>query len=68
MRFLKVTVDGEKADDTSALVYNDHLTLTGIPEDAHRYEVGTRSAIAWLIGRYDVTSDKTSGIVNDPNQ
>ena len=29
--------------------------------------MGPRSALAWLIDRYQVTTDKTSGIVNDPN-
>ncbi len=59
---------GEKVDDTSQLIYNDHLKLSGIPESAYRYEVGTRSAIGWLMDRYYVSTDKASGIVNDPNQ
>jgi predicted helicase len=29
--------------------------------------LGTRSAIDWLIERWQVTTDKASGIVNDPN-
>lgn len=29
--------------------------------------VGPRSALAWLLDRYQVTIDKASGIVNDPN-
>lgn len=53
--------------DKSTVVYNSSVTLSGIPEDAHRYMLGSRSAIEWIIDRYQVRSDKPSGIVNDPN-
>ena len=56
-----------KAPDLSTIIYNDWITLAGIPDEAHEYAVGPRSALAWLIDRYRVTTDKTSGIVNDPN-
>ena len=56
-----------KAKDQSAIVVNDWLALRGIPEEAHRYVVGPRSALDWLIDRYRVRTDKPSGIVNDPN-
>ena len=57
------------ADKTSktALIVNQHVTLGDIPADAHRYMLGSRSAIEWLIDRYQVKTDKASGIVNDPN-
>lgn len=29
--------------------------------------LGSRSALAWIIDRYQVKKDKASGIVNDPN-
>ena len=53
--------------DRSTLVYNDSITLAGIPDGAHEYVVGPRSALAWLIDRYQVKTDKASGIVNDVN-
>lgn len=53
--------------DHSAIVYNNHLTLAGIPEEAQRYMLGSRTALEWLIDRYQVKTDKASGIVNDPN-
>ncbi|MFD6882999.1 DEAD/DEAH box helicase [Rhodococcus sp. NPDC060084] len=53
--------------DKSALVYNSHLTLSGIPDEAHRYMLGSRSALEWLIDRYQIKTDPKSGIVNDPN-
>lgn len=57
---------GERADG-STIVYNDRITLRGVPEDAYRYMLGSRSAIEWIIDRYQVKTDKPSGIVNDPN-
>jgi len=53
--------------DKNAVVYNGHITLAGIPADAHRYMIGSRSAIEWIIDRYQVKTDKPSGIINDPN-
>lgn len=53
--------------DRSSIVYNSKITLSGIPEGAHRYVLGSRSAIEWIIDRYQIKTDKPSGIVNDPN-
>ncbi|MFQ1003065.1 DEAD/DEAH box helicase [Modestobacter sp. SSW1-42] len=53
--------------DKSVIHYNDRITLRGIPEEAYRYTLGSRSAIEWIIDRYWVKTDKASGIVNDPN-
>lgn len=53
--------------DKSGIVYNSRVTLNGIPDDAYRYMLGSRSAIEWIIDRYQVKTDKASGIVNDPN-
>lgn len=53
--------------DRTAIVYNPRVTLTNIPEEAFRYQLGARSAIEWIIDRYWVKTDKDSGIVNDPN-
>ena len=55
------------AQDKSALVYNEYITLKGIPKAAHRYVLGQYSALRWLMERYYVKTDKASGIVNDPN-
>ena len=51
----------------SAVIYNSRITVSGIPEEAHEYMLGSRSAIEWIIERYQVRTDKPSGIVNDPN-
>ena len=51
----------------STIVYNPKVTITGIPEEAERYQLGSRSALGWIIDRYQRKVDKASGIVNDPN-
>lgn len=57
------------ADKTTkkAIVYNGYITLSDIPTEAHEYMLGSRSGLEWLIDRYQVKTDKPSGIVNDPN-
>ena len=54
--------------DKTQLVYNDFLTIDGIPAEAFAYRLGTRSALEWVIDQYRVKVDKRSGIVNDPNR
>ncbi|MBR4225557.1 MAG: DEAD/DEAH box helicase [Candidatus Methanomethylophilaceae archaeon] len=49
------------------LVYNEFVTIEGIPEEAFRYVVNGRSALGWLVDQYQTSTDKESGIVNDPN-
>ena len=54
--------------DKTQLVYNDFLTLDGIPAKAFEYRLGNRSALEWVINQYCVKTDKRSGIVNNPNR
>ena len=54
--------------DKTQLVYNDFLTLDGIPAKTFDYRLGNRSALEWVIDQYRVKTDKRSGIVNDPNR
>lgn len=54
-------------DDHTAIVYNPKVTIAGIPPEAEKYLLGSRSALAWIIDRYQIKTDKASGIVNDPN-
>ncbi len=60
MRFLS-------KEDKSAIQYNENIRLSNIPLDAYEYVVNGRSAIEWIMDRYQVRVDKASGIVNDPN-
>ena len=54
-------------DSKTELRINDYLTLRGIPAEAHQYQVNGRTPLEWFIDRYKVSSDKHSGILNDPN-
>ena len=54
--------------DKTSLVYNNFLTISGIPEKVYAYRLGNRSALEWIINQYCVKIDKRSGIVNDPNR
>jgi predicted helicase len=42
--------------------------LTDIPKEAFEYRLGNRSALEWVIDQYQVSTDKRSGITNDPNR
>ena len=53
--------------DKSTIIYNSNVTLTGIPAEAYEYTIGSRSAIEWIMERYQIRTDKASGIVNNPN-
>ncbi|MFF2143471.1 DEAD/DEAH box helicase [Kitasatospora sp. NPDC058190] len=58
-------VKGES--DRSTIVYNRRVTLINVPVEAYRYQLGSRSAVEWIIDRYQLKADKASGIINDPN-
>ncbi|HJJ00282.1 MAG TPA: hypothetical protein OIM11_03940 [Coriobacteriaceae bacterium] len=70
IRFGKCKKDDEhpKGEDRTVLHVAENLTLRGIPEEVYNYVVNGKSAIGWLMDRYKVTTDKASGIVNDPNE
>jgi len=63
MRYLKRGRDTDK----TTIVYNSDITVSDIPVEAQEYLLGSRSALDWIIERYQVKTDKASGIVNDPN-
>ncbi len=49
------------------IIYNHHITITNIPKKAFDYVVNGKSAIDWVIERYQKTMDKESLIENNPN-
>ncbi len=53
---------------TANLRVNNSLTLAGIPPEVYDYRLGNRSAQHWIIDQYQVSEDKRSGIVSDPNR
>jgi predicted helicase len=71
MRFAKVKqeVKGKMktVPDKSSIIYNKHFQINNIPEKAYEYVVNGKPAIEWIMERYQVKTDKKSGITNDPN-
>ncbi|GAA8693622.1 hypothetical protein HpDR84_10950 [Helicobacter pylori] len=57
----KMTKKGDR------IIYNHHITITKIPQKAFDYVVNGKSAIDWVIERYQKTMDKESLIENNPN-
>lgn len=53
--------------DKSKIRYNPFIDIEGIPLAAQDYMLGSRSGLDWILERYQVKTDKASGIVNDPN-
>ncbi len=64
LRVEKMKLTHDKCD----LIYNESLTLTGIPPAAFDYTLGNRSALEWIIDQYQVYADPRSGIQSDPNR
>ena len=54
--------------DRSTVIYNSHITISKIPEAAWDYVVSGKSALAWVMERQCVKTDKASGIVSDANR
>lgn len=56
-----------KKDQKDTILYNSRITIENIPEKAYEYVVNGKSAIEWIMERYQVSTHKESGITNDPN-
>lgn len=64
MRFGKLD---SKTADKSVIFYNSQITISDIPAEAYDYQVNGKSALEWIMERYQVTTDAKSGITNNPN-
>lgn len=73
MRFGKLKIfetgmdDPVTITDKSTIIYNENITVKGIPLMAYDYIVNGKSAIGWVMERQSVTTHKDSGIINDAN-
>ncbi len=56
-----------KEIDKSVLIYNSFIRIENIPLEAYEYVVNGKSAIEWIMDRYQIKTDKDCGITNDPN-
>lgn len=50
-----------------SILYNQNIAITKIPKKAFEYVVNGKSAIDWVIERYQKTTDKDNLIENNPN-
>lgn len=60
-----VQMKKDKKEDS--ILYNQNITITKIPKKAFDYVINGKSAIDWVIERYQKTTDKDSLIENNPN-
>jgi predicted helicase len=56
-----------KDNNCSSIVYNQHIVLSNIPEDAFEYNICGKSAIQWVVDRRRVTQYSDSNLTNDCN-
>jgi predicted helicase len=56
-----------KEVDKTVIHYNSQITLSGIPPETYDYIVNGKPALEWIMERYAITTDKDSGITNNPN-
>jgi len=61
----KMRYPSKEQKDT--IIYNNDITISNIPSKAYEYVVNGKSAIEWIMERYAITTNKDSGIKNDPN-
>ncbi len=58
-------------DDKRSIIFNDDITISGIPLKAYDYLITDKSAIWWVMNQYQVnrpqSAHKTKGIPNNPN-
>jgi predicted helicase len=64
MRFGK---DRENKEDKATIIYNNYITISGVPLKTYDYVVNGKSALEWVLERYQVKVDKDSELKNDPN-
>ncbi|WP_367700819.1 type ISP restriction/modification enzyme [Helicobacter pylori] len=60
-------VQMKKDKKGDSIIYNQNIAITQIPQKAFNYVVNGKSAIDWVIERYQKTMDKDSLIENNPN-
>ncbi len=70
MTYAPVTAQQKAAGlkrDKTRIIYNNHITLSGIPHEALEYVVNGKPALEWVLERYQINIDPDSGIRDDPN-
>jgi predicted helicase len=57
----------DKGKDLSTLYFNENITFTEIPSEAHVFQVNGRSLLEWVVNDYRYVLDKDTQIESDPN-
>jgi len=57
----------DRAVDKTTIIYNNKITLSGIPLQAYEYIDNGKPALEWIMERYQLKRDTDSGITNNPN-
>jgi predicted helicase/uncharacterized protein (DUF433 family) len=56
-----------KKDERDTIIYNSHVRISNIPQEAYDYQVNGKSAVEWVMERYQLSTHKETGIKNNPN-
>lgn len=65
--FLVTKIKFPTKNQKDTIIYNNHIVISNIPLKAYEYIVNGKSAIEWIMERYQITTHKDSGITNNPN-
>jgi len=66
-RVKKMRFPANHKKDKRDIIFNSKILIQNIPAKAYEYVINGKSAIEWIIERYQIKVDKASGIKNDPN-
>lgn len=62
----KMSFDDKNIKDR--IFFNNDITISNIPEKAYQYIINGKSAIEWIMERYQYKQDTDTLIINDPNK
>ncbi|WP_180810504.1 type ISP restriction/modification enzyme [Staphylococcus sp. 17KM0847] len=48
--------------------FNNYIIIETIPLEVHQYIINGKSPVEWVMDRYELKTDKKSGIYEDPNE
>lgn len=48
----------KKRGELDTIIYNNEITISGIPEKAYEYMLNGRTAIAWVMDQYQIKTEK----------
>jgi predicted helicase len=54
--------------DKSSIRFNDHITISEIPDVAYKFKINGRSIVEWVIDQHEKYTDKDTGHLLDPNE